>query len=185
MTKHIYWLILIGWATLFHEAAFAQNTAGKAKAPKNKSAAKSGQTIAQIVATNPAFSTLKAALAAADLTYTLESPGPFTVFAPTDSAFKIMAGSGIEVSDLLKLENKDRLLAILRYHVVPGRLLLSNVKDGQKLKTIQTEELAVTKKDERMRINGGEVRQSAMDASNGIIYVIDKVLLPPGQESMH
>lgn len=132
--------------------------------------------------------TLVAAVKAAGLVETLEGPGPFTVFAPTNSAFdKLPAGT---VETLLKPENKAKLTAVLTYHVVPGKLdskeLLSMVKAGMgkaTLKTVQGENLYVSMKGKKIMItdeNGGVATVTIADVnqSNGVIHVINKVLLP-------
>lgn len=132
--------------------------------------------------------TLVAAVKAAGLVETLEGTGPFTVFAPTNSAFnKLPAGT---VETLLKPENKAKLTAVLTYHVVPGKLdskeLMSMIKAGMgkaALKTVQGENLYVSMKGKKIMItdeNGGVATVTIADVnqSNGVIHVIDKVLLP-------
>lgn len=125
------------------------------------------------------FKTLVAAVEAADLVETLKSPGPFTVFAPTDDAFaKLPPGT---VENLLKPENKDQLVAILTYHVLSGKVMSADLV-GQKLmaKTIQGSELNVDSTSSVM-VNDAEVTKADILASNGVIHVIDTVLLPPQQ----
>jgi len=132
--------------------------------------------------------TLVAAIKAAGLVETLEGPGPFTVFAPTNSAFdKLPAGT---VETLLKPENKEKLAGVLTYHVVPGKLnskeLMSMVKAGNgkaNLKTVQGENLYVTMNGKNLMItdeNGGVATVTIADVnqSNGVIHVVDTVLLP-------
>ena len=125
--------------------------------------------------------TLVAAVKAAGLVDTLSSPGPFTVFAPTNAAFgKLPAGT---VDTLVKPENKDTLTKILTYHVVPGRLAASDLKDGMKLKTAEGEELSVKHQDGKVWIidaKGGQsmVTISNVNQSNGVIHVVDTVLMP-------
>jgi uncharacterized surface protein with fasciclin (FAS1) repeats len=122
------------------------------------------------------FKTLVAAVEAADLVETLKSPGPFTVFAPTDDAFaKLPPGT---VGNLLKPENKDQLVAILTYHVLSGKVMSADLV-GQKLmaKTIQGSELNVDGTSSVM-VNDAEVTKADILASNGVIHVIDTVLLP-------
>ena len=127
------------------------------------------------------FKTLAAALKAADLVATLKGPGPFTVFAPTDEAFaKLPAGT---VETLVKPENKATLTKILTYHVVPGKLAASDLKDGMKLKTAEGEELSVKHDGSKVWIidaKGGQsmVTISNVNQSNGVIHVIDTVLMP-------
>jgi len=125
--------------------------------------------------------TLVAAVKAAGLVETLESKGPFTVFAPTNAAFgKLPAGT---VDSLVKPENKATLTKILTYHVVPGKLAASDLKDGMKLKTAEGEELTVKHDGSKVWIvdaKGGTsmVTISNVNQSNGVIHVVDTVLMP-------
>jgi uncharacterized surface protein with fasciclin (FAS1) repeats len=125
--------------------------------------------------------TLVAAVKAAGLVDTLESKGPFTVFAPTNAAFgKLPAGT---VDALVKPENKATLTKILTYHVVAGKLEASDLKDGLKLKTVEGEELSVKHQDGKVWIidaKGGSsmVTISNVNQSNGVIHVVDTVLMP-------
>ena len=125
--------------------------------------------------------TLVAAVKAAGLVPTLEGKGPFTVFAPTNAAFgKLPAGT---VDTLVKPENKATLTKILTYHVVPGKLEASDLTDGKKMKTAEGEELTVKKQDGKVWIvdaKGGTsmVTISNVNQSNGVIHVVDTVLMP-------
>ena len=125
--------------------------------------------------------TLVAAVKAAGLVETLEGKGPFTVFAPTNTAFgKLPAGT---VDTLVKPENKATLTKILTYHVVPGKLEASDLTDGKKLKTAEGEELSVKKADGKIWIIDAKGDQSMVSISNvrqsnGVIHVVDTVLLP-------
>jgi len=119
--------------------------------------------------------TLAAAVKAAGLVETLQGHGPFTVFAPTDAAFAAIQS---EVDKLLKPENKEDLSEILTYHVVSGKMMAASLKDGQELTTVQGDKLKVTVKDGKTSIGGAHVTSADIDASNGVIHVIDKVLLP-------
>lgn len=121
--------------------------------------------------------TLVAAVTAAGLVDTLSGPGPFTVFAPTNSAFAKLPAGTVEM--LLKPENKDQLIAVLTYHVVAGRLKASDLSDGQKLTTVNGQELTVKKEDGKVWINGSAMVETAnVISSNGVTHVIDTVLLP-------
>jgi len=124
------------------------------------------------------FETLVAAVGAAGLADTLKSPGPFTVFAPTDDAFAALPEGTVEV--LLKPENKDKLIAILTYHVVPGRMMASDVVGADKLKTVQGGALDVSVSGDDVMIGKAKVVATDVAASNGVIHVIDTVLLPDG-----
>lgn len=133
------------------------------------------QTIAQIVATNPNFSTLLAAVQAAGLVQTLSGPGPFTVFAPTNQAF-----AKIPKADLDKLlADKAALTKVLTYHVVAGRVPSSQVVTLKEAKTLEGQNVTIAVKDGKVILNGNStVTAVDIQASNGIIHVIDTVLLP-------
>jgi uncharacterized surface protein with fasciclin (FAS1) repeats len=123
------------------------------------------------------FKTLAAALDAAGLVNTLKSPGPFTVFAPTDAAFsKLPPGT---VASLLKPENKAKLTAILTYHVVPGAVMADDVTKLSEAKTVNGAVVKVSAKDGKVMINQANVVKTDIETSNGIIHVIDSVILPP------
>jgi uncharacterized surface protein with fasciclin (FAS1) repeats len=123
------------------------------------------------------FKTLAAALTAAGLVETLKGPGPFTVFAPTDEAFaKLPAGT---VEELLKPESKDRLTAILTYHVVPGRVAAADVVKLDSAKTVNGKAVSIAVDGGNVMVDGAKVTSTDIDASNGIIHVIDSVILPP------
>lgn len=122
------------------------------------------------------LSTLVAALQAGDLVGVLKSEGPFTVFAPTNEAFaKLPSGT---VENLLKPENKAQLIAVLTYHVVAGKVMSSDLSNGQKAKTVQGSEITVTLKDGRAMIDNASVITADIEASNGVVHVIDTVILP-------
>ncbi len=119
--------------------------------------------------------TLAAAVTAADLVETLQGEGPFTVFAPTDAAFaKIQS----DVDNLLKPENKSKLSKILTYHVVSGEMMANDLADGQELTTVEGSKLKVMVKDGEVTVGGAKVTSADIEASNGVIHVIDKVLMP-------
>lgn len=122
------------------------------------------------------FTTLVAAVKAADLVDTLKGEGPFTVFAPTDEAFaKLPAGT---VEDLLKPENKEKLQAILLYHVVPGKVMAADVVKVTSAKTANDMDLKVMVDGNMVKINEAQVVQTDIMTSNGVIHVIDTVLIP-------
>ena len=122
------------------------------------------------------FETLAAALQAADLVTTLKGEGPFTVFAPTDEAFaKLPEGT---VESLLKYENRDQLVSILTYHVVPGKVSSKQVVSLDEAKTVNGDKLAIAVADGKVRINDATVIKADVRASNGIIHVVDTVILP-------
>lgn len=126
------------------------------------------------------FETLVAAVKAADLVETLSGEGPFTVFAPTDEAFaKLPEGT---IAELLKPENKDQLRAILTYHVVAGKVAAADVMKLEEAKTVQGGNVAITIGDDSVRVNDANVVKTDIKTSNGIIHVIDTVLLPSASE---
>jgi uncharacterized surface protein with fasciclin (FAS1) repeats len=133
------------------------------------------------VATTGGFTTLVAAVEAADLKTTLEGDGPFTVFAPTNAAFgNLPAGT---LDDLLLPANKGALTSILTYHVVAGRVTSDQVVNLTTATTVQGEAIAIEVVNGTVRINGANVTSVDIEADNGVIHVIDAVLLPPSTTS--
>lgn len=122
------------------------------------------------------FKTLAVALTEAELVETLKGKGPFTVFAPTDKAFAKLPDGTIKA--LLKPENREKLTAILTYHVVPGKVLAADVVELEKAKTVQGSEVKVRVEDGKVFINDSQVVKTDISAKNGVIHVIDAVLLP-------
>lgn len=122
------------------------------------------------------FTTLVAAVEAAGLVETLKGEGPFTVFAPTDAAFAALPAGTVE--DLLKPENKDRLTAILTYHVVPGKVMSTDLSEGLTAATVQGAEVTITLEG-GAKVNGATISTADIEATNGVIHVIDAVILPP------
>ena len=122
------------------------------------------------------FNTLAAALTAADIIDTLKGDGPYTVFAPTDAAFaKLPAGI---VDDLLKPENRDQLAAILTYHVVPGKVYASDVVKLTSATTVNGSDVTISVADNAVRVDNATVVSTDIAASNGVIHVIDSVIIP-------
>ncbi|MCV3274021.1 fasciclin domain-containing protein [Roseobacter sinensis] len=132
--------------------------------------------IVEVAQSAGSFDTLVAAVTAADLADTLKSEGPFTVFAPTDEAFAALPEGTVET--LLKPENKDQLTAILTYHVLPGKVMAADVA-GQRLSpaTVNGKTVHVDGRN-GVKVNDATVTAADIAASNGVIHVIDKVLLP-------
>jgi len=122
------------------------------------------------------FNTLVAAVKAAGLVDTLKGPGPFTVFAPTDEAFaKLPAGT---VEDLLKPENKQKLVSILTYHVVPGKVMAKDLVKLHNAKTVNGAELTVKTGKGSVMVNDARVVKTDIQCTNGVIHIIDTVMLP-------
>ncbi len=138
--------------------------------------ASSGTTITAVAASNDSFKILTAALQAADLTSTLSGEGPFTVFAPTDAAFAKLPAGTLEA--LLKPENKETLVKILTYHVVPGEVTSSQLKSGE-VTTVEGSPVTVNVDGGGVMVNKATVVQPDIQASNGVIHVVDTVILPP------
>jgi uncharacterized surface protein with fasciclin (FAS1) repeats len=138
--------------------------------------AEKSKTIVETAAGIEDFSTLVAAVKAGGLVETLSGKGPFTVFAPTNEAFaKLPKGT---VEDLLKPENKEKLVAILTYHVVPGKVMAGDVVKVKEAKTVQGDKVKVTVKDDEVMIDKAKVVKTDVECSNGVVHVIDSVLLP-------
>ena len=147
-----------------------------ATATKATAKATSG-TIVEIAAGNPDFSTLVKAVKAAELTETLSGKGPFTVFAPTNEAFAALPKGTLE--KLLKPENRDELRKVLTYHVVSGDLMAKDLRSG-KVATVEGRTVAVQVQSKSVGVNDAKVVKADIDAKNGVVHVIDQVLLPPG-----
>ncbi|MFQ3185347.1 fasciclin domain-containing protein [Marinomonas primoryensis] len=132
--------------------------------------------IVDVAVENGSFTTLVAAVKAAGLVDTLKSEGPFTVFAPTDDAFAKLPKGTVEM--LLKPENKDQLVAVLTYHVVSGSVMAADVVKIDSAKTVQGQNVMVSVVDGNVMIDNAMVIIPDVKASNGVIHVIDTVLLP-------
>lgn len=124
---------------------------------------------------NGSFETLVAAVQAADLVDVLKGDGPFTVFAPTDEAFAALPEGTVE--SLLLPENKDQLVAILTYHVVPGKVMSTDLSDDMEAATVQGETVTIDL-DSGVQVEGANVVIADVETSNGVIHVIDTVILP-------
>ena len=152
-------------------AAAPSSTAASAAPAESMAAAD----IVGVASTTEGLSTLVAAVTAAGLVETLQGPGPFTVFAPTDDAFAALPAGVLDA--LLKPENKDVLAKILTYHVVPGTVMAADITDGD-VATVEGQTVALSTAD-GVTVNGAKVVQADVAASNGVIHVIDAVILPP------
>ena len=133
-------------------------------------------TIVEVASANGSFKTLVATIQAAGLVETLSGKGPFTVFAPTDKAFEALP-KGV-LADLLKPENKAKLQKILTYHVVAGEVTSKMIKPGE-VKTVEGSPLKISVKSGKVMVGPASVVLADVDASNGVIHVINEVLLPP------
>jgi uncharacterized surface protein with fasciclin (FAS1) repeats len=149
---------------------------GGSKAAKPAASAPQAATVVDIAAGNPDFSTLVAALKAAGLVDTLKGAGPFTVFAPTNAAFaKLPAGT---LDNLLRPENRAQLTAILTYHVVPGRVLAADAVKLDTATTVNGATADIVASGGRVTIDGATITATDLKAGNGVVHVIDTVMLP-------
>ena len=179
-------LLTVMMAIVLGLAAFVVTGCGDddetAAAPEATSeTAMSEMDIVETASGNEDLSTLVELVTAADLVETLQGPGPFTVFAPTDEAFaKLPKGT---VEDLLKPENKAKLIAVLTYHVIPAKAMAADVVklDGKKVKSVQGSEIAVSVVDGGVLVNKAKVVKTDIECKNGVIHVIDAVILPPSE----
>jgi len=135
-----------------------------------------GKTIVETAVGADGFNTLVAAVKAAGLVDTLSSEGPFTVFAPTDAAFAALPEGTVE--SLLKPENKEKLVAILTYHVVSGKVMAADVVKLSEAKTVQGSTVDIKVVDGSVMVDKAKVIKTDIGCSNGVIHVIDKVILP-------
>ena len=157
--------------------SFAIGTlAALAIAAASTTAAAQGKDIVDTAVAAGSFKTLAKALQAADLVATLKGAGPFTVFAPTDQAFAALPAGTIE--DLLKPENKAKLQRILTYHVVPGKVMAADVVKMKSAKAVSGDALMIATKGGGVMVDNARVVKTDIVASNGIIHVIDAVVLP-------
>lgn len=168
-------LILAGCSSSSDDATEAEPT--PTETAMEETAASEYGSLVDVAAGNEDFSTLVAAVGAADLVETLDTGGPFTVFAPTDEAFAALPDGVLD--KLLLPENKDVLVQILTYHVVPGEVTADMVSAGE-VATVEGSDITVTTDDGGVQVNGANVVATDVMADNGVIHVIDAVILPPG-----
>lgn len=135
--------------------------------------------IVELAVGTESLSTLVTAVKAGGLVETLSGKGPFTVFAPTNDAFAALPDGVLDM--LLKPENKDKLIAVLTYHVVSGKVMSTDLEDGMTAATVQGEEITVNLEG-GASINGANVAKADIKASNGVVHVIDQVILPPSMK---
>ena len=144
---------------------------------EDTSTRKKSSDIVDLAVSTDFLSTLVAAVKAGDLVETLKSDGPFTVFAPTNDAFSALPEGTLE--SLLLPENKDKLIAILSYHVVAGEVKSSDLSNGMKATTVQGSQIQVNISNSGVKINDANVTAADIMAANGVVHVIDRVILPP------
>jgi uncharacterized surface protein with fasciclin (FAS1) repeats len=156
-----------------------ESSSAGAAATSEQPAPSTQQTAQDVVALaqdTPDLATLVTAVSTAELTETLQGEGPFTVFAPTNAAFEKLGDE--QVQSLLEPENRDQLTKILTYHVVPGKLTAADLSDGEQLKTVAGETLEVEVDGDTVMVGDATVAQPDVEASNGVVHVIDSVLTP-------
>ena len=171
------------WAHINSNTSVANSTqtqqvAGNVKTAASPAPTAAAKNIVAIASSNGQFKTLTKALGSAGLVTTLQCKGPFTVFAPTDAAFAALPKGTVE--NLLKPENKALLTKILTYHVVPGSVLSTSLKSGN-VKSVEGTSLNVAVSAGKVTVSGANVVKADIKASNGVIHVIDKVLMPPNR----
>ncbi|MBD1904618.1 fasciclin domain-containing protein [Funiculus sociatus GB2-A5] len=149
-----------------------------APSPKEGATTSPNGNVVSVAAQNGSFKVLTAALKAAGLTDTLSQAGPFTVFAPTDAAFAALPPGTVE--ELLKPENKALLTKILTYHVLPGKVTSTQLSSGS-VATVEGSSVKVKKGTDGVMVNNAKVVQPDIQATNGVIHVIDKVIVPVGE----
>jgi uncharacterized surface protein with fasciclin (FAS1) repeats len=170
MTHHL--TRILGSIALVVGIALSTVAMGNHHGMKDKSAAD----VVDVAVAAGQFTTLATALEAANLVETLKGEGPFTVFAPTDAAFENLPAGTVE--SLLKPENKDRLVAILTYHVVPGKVMAADVVKLDEATTVNGANVTIAVVDGDVNIDNATVVKTDIAASNGVIHVIDSVILP-------
>lgn len=170
---------LLGLATLLMPATQASAQCSSSKSTSWSSSSHHEEAnIVETAASVHDLSTLVTAVKAAGLAETLSGDGPFTVFAPTNEAFeKLPAGT---VETLLKPENKDLLVKVLTYHVVPGAVKAHDLDEQQRVASVEGSDVFVTRRGSDVRVDNAEVIKADVETSNGVVHVIDRVILPPG-----
>jgi len=182
--RYLLCFFLLAWCFLWYSCGGSSQEAGSSTATANMPTVDqsgvqdnaSQPNIVQVAASSPDHTTLVAAVKAAHLVDALSNAGPFTVFAPTNAAFnKLPAGT---VENLLKPENKAILSDILEYHTFVGVIRTDQMRDGQRLNQVNLKNVVLSVQDGKVKVNGKANIIASVRASNGIIHVIDEVLLP-------
>ena len=186
--KQIFFALMITGSCLFigcsgSDPANQETTEDTSMAPQGQSDVKddeSARNVVQVAISSPDHTTLVKAVQAAGLVDALSNPGPFTVFAPTNAAFDQLPAGTVE--NLLKPENKDALVDILQYHVIVGVYNAESLTDGQEIGQVNGDQITISKKDGKIMVNGKATVVASIPASNGVVHVIDAVLLPPAKK---
>jgi len=173
-----YSIIALMTAGILAGPASADTCSAEKYTTSTTSGSHGSKTIVAVASEAGSFKTLVAAVKAAGLVDALQGEGPFTVFAPTDEAFaKLPAGT---VENLLKPENREQLKAVLTYHVLPGKVMAAEVKPMQ-AKTVNGQKVNIQVVDNKVKVDNATVVKTDVMASNGVIHVIDTVILPKAQ----
>lgn len=174
-TKNISRLVVALSVAAFAPAAFAQDKAATKSAPAKEQSIPAPGSLASVIHDGVTFSILAKAMKAADLEVTLSGKGPFTIFAPTDEAFGKLPSGALE--KLMLPENKEKLRALLTYHIIPGQLLSSDLKDGD-VKTLSGDKINIDVEGKAIEVDNTKVVNSDVIANNGVFHVIGKVAVP-------
>jgi uncharacterized surface protein with fasciclin (FAS1) repeats len=177
-TKHLTQTLLLITMAAFTPAAFSEETTAEKPKMEEKATVQKGSLTATI-ADSATFSTLTKALKAAELDMTLGNKGEFTIFAPTDEAFGKLPPETL--TKLMLPENKEKLRSLLLYHVIAGRMLASDLKDGD-VKTMNGEKVKIDADGEKIELDGSKVFSADVVADNGVMHTIGKVLVPKSLE---
>ena len=169
---------MLSAVTLFSLSALADFN-GESEKSQTKENQGDDKTIVELAVETDILSTLVAAVKAGELVDVLNGEGPFTVFAPTNDAFAALPEGTVE--NLLKPENKDQLVAILTYHVIPSKVMSTDLSNGMKAETVNGAKIKVGINNGTVKINGATVIKADISASNGVVHVIDQVILPPSK----
>ena len=183
-------IFVLGFASLMMWACNSESTTTTDNATTTETAPGGGQSgvkddesakdVVKVAAGSPDHTTLVSAVKQAELVDALSNAGPFTVFAPTNAAFSALPAGTVE--DLMKPENKEKLQDILQYHVYVGNISTTLLQDGQTLNQVNGGNITISKSaDGKVKVNNSANVVASIQASNGIIHVIDAVLLPPGK----
>lgn len=179
MRSTIFFLLIVLLSACGGSGASDQTTESTEETTATEPTPAPAKDIVALAAETADLSTLVTAVQAAGLVETLQSEGPFTVFAPTNAAFAALPAGTLE--NLLKPENKDQLVAILTYHVVSGAVRSTDLSDGMTAPTVNGANITVKLGDGKVMINDATVTAADVEASNGVVHIIDKVILPPSK----
>ncbi|MCA9132285.1 MAG: fasciclin domain-containing protein [Planctomycetales bacterium] len=174
------WMNVLACAALVLSVISSNDSTSAAQAADKSTTKTESMTIVEVAAGNKDHTTLVAAVKAAGLAETLSGTGPFTVFAPTNAAFDALPKGTVE--KLLKPESKETLVGILTYHVVPAKVMAAQVVKLDHAKTVQGQEVTILVGDQGVKVDKAHVVKTDIVCKNGVIHVIDAVLLPQSKK---